>query len=82
MRTAVQNQFPLVDWLLSTSLSQMIENAWQNGSLPTVTDEDGNVYLKAPLNVFTTPPKILKVNAVGYLLILQHGAKHQLIFYV
>ena len=60
LRTAVQNQFPLVDWLLSTSLSQMIENAWQNGSLPTVTDEDGNVYLKAPLNVFTTPPKDTK----------------------
>lgn len=57
LRSSIQNQFPLVNWLLNTSLSQMIESAWNNGSLPTVRDTNGDTYLQAPLSVFTEPPK-------------------------
>lgn len=52
----LQDRFPLVDWLLSTPLSQSMRRTIENGLMGTRVDEEGNYLLQVPRSLWTLPP--------------------------
>ena len=52
-----QNNFPLVQWLMSTSRSRQIQSAFNNGSAQIHRDTSGNLNIVLPWEVGTTLPE-------------------------
>lgn len=52
-----QNNFPLVQWLLSTSRSRQIQTAFNNGSAQIHRDSSGELNIVLPWEVGTTLPE-------------------------
>lgn len=57
LRTPLQNEFPLVMWLLQTRMSVQMRNAARTGLAPVHKDVDGNWVLQLPYTVYTLPPE-------------------------
>lgn len=51
----LQNRFPLVDWLLSTPMSQSMRERVRNGLMGTRIGDDGEYLLQTPRSLWTLP---------------------------
>ncbi len=57
LATELQNQFPLLTWLMGTGPAAKMRGAYQNGSLPMRKNDEGDWTIRLPFKVGTTPPQ-------------------------